>query len=73
MARATRRRVPFKGTYCGRNGVGKFFQGPAEAVEVQAFEPREFVAQGDMVVALSFYQFHTRKTGRTYETHWAMV
>ena len=64
---------PFKGTYRGRDGVGRFFQGLAKAVEVQAFEPREFVAHGNAVVALGFYRFRALKTGKSYETNWAMV
>lgn len=65
--------APFKGTYRGRDGVGRFFQGLAEAIEVQAFEPREFIAQGNTVVALGLYRFRARKTGKAYETNWAMV
>ncbi len=65
--------APFKGTYRGRDGVGKFLQGVAEAVDVQVFEPREFFAQGDTVVALGYYRFRAKKTGKSYETGWAMV
>lgn len=65
--------APFQGTYHGRDGVGRFFMGLAEAVDVQAFEPREFYADGDTVVALGYYRFHAKKTGKTYDTGWAMV
>ena len=65
--------APFKGTYRGREGVGQFFTWLAEAVEVEAFEPREFYAHGDTVVALGRYRFRTRKTGKAYDTDWAMV
>ena len=65
---------PFKGTYQGRSGVGKFFQGLAEAVEMQAFEPREFFThQSDVVVVLGSYRFRAKKTGKICETSWAMV
>lgn len=65
--------APFQGVYRGREAVGRFFRGLAEAVEVLAFEPREFIAQGDVVIALGSYRFRARGTGRTYETDWVMV
>lgn len=65
--------APFKGTYRGREGVGQFFTWLAEAVEVEAFEPREFYPGNDAVVALGRYRFRSRKTGKAYETDWTMV
>ena len=65
--------APFKGVYRGRDGVGQFFTWLAEAVEVEAFEPREFYPGNDAVVALGRYRFRSRKTGKAYETGWAMV
>lgn len=64
---------PFQGTYRGREGVGRFFQALAAAVEVEAFAPREFLAQAETVVALGSYRFRAKKTGTSYETGWAMV
>jgi len=64
---------PFRGTYRGRAEVGTLFQGMHEAVEVQQFEPREFFAQGDTVVALGHYRFRAKATGRIYETDWVMA
>jgi ketosteroid isomerase-like protein len=64
---------PFAGTYHGRDGAGTFFQRLAEAVDVLGFEPQEFVAQGDTVVALGNYRFRAKATGRAYDTDWAMV
>src|SRR5215211_1899766 len=46
--------IPFAGTRRGREGVAQFFSLVGETLEFQQFEPREFVAQGDMVVALGF-------------------
>jgi len=65
--------APFQGTYRGRDGVGKFLHGVADAVDVLVFEPREFFADGDSVVALGYYRFRTKRTGKTHETGWAMV
>lgn len=64
---------PFAGTHHGRDGVGRFFQRLAETVEPEQFEPREFVAQGDVVVALGYYRFRARTTGKSYDTEWSMV
>ena len=64
---------PFKGTYHGRAGAGKFFQEMAGAVDVLMLEPQEFVAQRDTVVVLGHYRFRAKTTGITYDTDWAMV
>jgi len=66
-------RVPLYRPYRGRGDVGKFFASLAEQVEFQTFEPREFIAQGDKVVALGHYKARVKATGRTVETDWAMV
>jgi ketosteroid isomerase-like protein len=64
---------PFKGTYHGRDGAAKFFQGMAGAVDVLAMEPQEYVAERDIVVVLGHYRFRAKATGITYDTDWAMV
>ena len=64
---------PFHGTYRGREEVGGLFQRISEAVDVEQFEPQEFFADGDTVVALGRYRFRAKATGRAYETDWTMV
>ena len=44
--------VPFGGSYDGKANVPKFFAALGSAVETQAFEPQEFVAQGDTVISI---------------------
>ena len=44
-----------------------------ENLEFEQFEPREFVAQGDMVVALGYERSLIKPTGRTIEQEWAHV
>ena len=44
--------VPFAGTRRGQEQMGEFFASLVETQEVQHFQPREFNAQGDKVVAL---------------------
>ncbi len=65
--------VPHLGTYRGRDGVGKFFQIYGGAVEVQEFEAREFLADGDKVVVLGHAKEKAKPTGKTYEFDWTMV
>jgi uncharacterized protein len=44
--------VPLGGTYHGVEEVGRFFSSLGDTQEARQFEPREFVAQDDRVVAL---------------------
>jgi ketosteroid isomerase-like protein len=45
----------------------------AESEDFQQFEPREFVAQGDTVVAIGHYRAVTKATGKTFESDFVMV
>jgi hypothetical protein len=64
---------PLGGTYRGRESVAKFFERVNELSDFASFEPREYVAQGDRVVALGHYKATVRGTGRVYECDWAMA
>ena len=63
---------PVAGTYRGKDGVAQFFQKVKETVEFSAFEPREYVAQGDRVVALGNYKATAHATGKLYQCDWVM-
>lgn len=65
--------APFAGTYRGPGEVANFFQKVAENFEFSRFEPREFVAQGDRVIALGHYTATMRSTGRVVESDWVMA
>jgi uncharacterized protein len=65
--------VAFSGGRRGRESVGGFFSQLAELQESLSFEPREFVAQGDKVVALGTYRWRVKTTGREYGGDWAHV
>ena len=65
--------VPFSGGRKGRESVGGFFSNLAETQDTVSFEPREFVAQGDKVVALGSYRWRVKKNGREYGGEWAHV
>lgn len=65
--------VPYAGERRGHAGASEFFQRLGGAVEFEQFEPREFVAQGDKVVALGTERGRVRATGKTFDNPWALV
>ena len=65
--------VPFAGARRGRAQVAEFFSVLADAQDTRSFEPREFVAQGDKVVALGTYEWAVKASGRAYGGDWAHV
>jgi uncharacterized protein len=65
--------VPVGGTYHGVEEAGQFFASLGDTQEPRQFEPKEFVAQGDRVVALGHYVWHVRSTGREWEADFAHV
>ncbi|HYJ47626.1 MAG TPA: nuclear transport factor 2 family protein [Pyrinomonadaceae bacterium] len=65
--------VPFSGKRQGREAVKQFFYTLAESQETVSFEPREFVAQNDKVVALGTYTWRLRANRREYGGEWAHV
>src|SRR5207302_4774767 len=65
--------VPFAGKRQGREQVAQFFASLADAQDVLAFEPREFTAQGDTVVAQGHYRWRVKASGREYGSDWAHV
>ena len=65
--------VPYSGERRGKAAVGEFFKQVAESEDFEVFEPREFTAQGDTVVAVGHYRAKVKKTGRSFESDFAMV
>lgn len=63
----------FGGKRSGHMEVGEFFSRMNAEEQVIKFEPKEFIAQGDRVVALGTYGATVRATGRSYETDWVHV
>jgi ketosteroid isomerase-like protein len=64
--------VPTSGVRRGKGAVAEFFKQLAEHVQFQQFEPKEFVATGDKVVALGHYAA-TTPTKKGFESDFAMV
>jgi ketosteroid isomerase-like protein len=65
--------IPWAGARRGREQVTGFFQSLVGAVDVIAFEPRQFVAQGDTVVVLGAERMRAKATGREYAVEWAIT
>jgi ketosteroid isomerase-like protein len=65
--------LPLAGTYRGRAAVAGFFQKLSETVQFTAFEPREFVADGDRVLVVGWNSAIVRATNRKLEAHWVMA
>ncbi|HEU4589140.1 MAG TPA: nuclear transport factor 2 family protein [Gemmatimonadales bacterium] len=65
--------LPTAGERRGRAQVAEFFATLNEVEKIQLFDPHEFVAQGDKVVAFVTYRSRVRATGQTIETELAHV
>lgn len=65
--------IVYAGTRHGLAQVREFFTTLDASIAVQTFEPREFIAQGDRVVALGRWTGRVKATGREYASDWAMA
>ncbi len=59
--------MPVAGSRMGREEVAEFFSTLEATEQVELFEPREYIAQGDKVVALCKYRGRVRATERAVE------
>jgi|SRR5581483_4792500 len=57
----------------GHAGVLEFFQSVNDCWNFEAFEPREFIARGDVLAVQGYYRAKARKTGLAAEAEWVMV
>jgi ketosteroid isomerase-like protein len=65
--------LPLAGTYRGHDGVANFFQKLALESETLAFEPREFVAEGDRVLVVGWERAKVKATNRMFQADWVMA
>jgi uncharacterized protein len=65
--------VPTAGVRRTRRGVAEFFSQLAQWADFQQFEPREFIAQGDQVVAVGSYKLTVKPTSKRVAADWVMV
>lgn len=62
---------PITGNRRGKSGATEFFVAVAQSEDMKAFEPREFIADGDTVVVWGFESFVVKSTGRAFQSDWA--
>ena len=60
--------VPFVGQRQGREQVAQAIAQFAEMQDGEQFEIKEFVAQGDKVIAFGHYRWRIKSTGHSYES-----
>ena len=64
---------PWAGKRSGRAGFAEFLAGLDETVEYEQFEPREFIAQGDLVAVLVFERSRVKATGVAFDNAYMHV
>jgi ketosteroid isomerase-like protein len=65
--------LPQSGLRRGRAAVAEFFKQVAESTDFKSFEPQEFVAQGNRVVAIGRYSATMKPSGLPYSSNWVML
>ena len=65
--------IPFAGPRRGKAEVGKFFESVGSTLEFHRFDPNEFIAHGDVVVALGTWDVTVRGTSVRIADGFAMV
>ena len=65
--------LAYTGTFRGRSAVEKWFASVVQADDIQAFEPREFLAEGDNVTVLGWERTRALPDGKVFETDWVHV
>ncbi|CAN5297878.1 MAG: nuclear transport factor 2 family protein [Pyrinomonadaceae bacterium] len=65
--------IPYAGLRRGRDEVRQFFSALGSAVDFEQFEPREFIAQDDVVAVVGFERGRVRATGKVFDNPWTMI
>jgi len=65
--------IPYAGTKRTPQELAGFFQELGSTVTFSLFEPREYVAAGDRVVALGRYAGSVNQNGHPFSGDWAMA
>lgn len=63
----------YSGTYEGQTSAANFFEKLKSTVEIEGFEPRDFVAEGDRVLVTGWSRGRVKSTGRMFDNHWVMA
>ena len=65
--------IPTSGRRTGRDAVRSFFELLSQQLTFTVFEPREYIAQGNRVIALVHYEGRDNTTGRRFSAESAML
>ena len=63
--------MPTAGIRRGREQVAQFFKAVDQVFEIQRFEPKQFIAQGEQVVVLGDDTAKVKATGKVLTEEWA--
>jgi len=67
------RGLPYTGTFHGKEAVGSWFASIPVAEEILAFEPREFISDGERVAVIGWERTKSIPRGKTFEMEWTHV
>jgi len=67
------RKIPWGGSYAGRDRVPAFFDAISSTVDTELFTPEEFIAQGDKVVVTGRFGAKVKSTGKSFTFDWVMI
>jgi len=65
--------APFSGTFHGKQGLAEFFTKLNASLQAIRFEPQEFIAEGEKVVAVGQATWLVKPTGQQFDTPWIHV
>ena len=64
--------IPFAGRGNGKSSAAEFFRIVGETSEMLNFTPRQYVANGERVVALGSWDLRARATGKVVHSDWVV-
>jgi uncharacterized protein len=65
--------IPYAGSRRGHTGAAEFFRAVAEAVVIEQFAPKHFIADGDTVVVIGDETARAHATARRFAISWVHV
>jgi uncharacterized protein len=65
--------VPWAGSFSRHEGVARFFGILSNALDIETFEPREFIVGGDNVAVQGWTSAKVKVSGKKFDNHWAHV
>jgi ketosteroid isomerase-like protein len=65
--------VTHAGRYRGARDVERFFQRIGESLDIESFQPADFIGSGDRVVVIGTLRARVKQTGRSYDNEWVMI